>query len=140
MLKSVLLYLWQLPQNIAGFIISRFGKKMKMQVYDDEWLTFYYRKHFYHSAVSLGDYIIIDVHYLGKRKSIMYRTLKHEHGHQIQSKRLGPLYLIVIGLPSLCGNLIDRIFHKEWSGEKRNKWYYSQPWEHWADELGGVKR
>lgn len=28
-------------------------------------------------------------------------TLKHEYGHSIQSKILGPLYLIVIGLPSL---------------------------------------
>lgn len=139
-MKSVLLYLWQLPQNIVGFIISRFGKKMRLQVYGDEWLTFYYARHFCRSAVSLGNYIITDVCYLGKRKSIMYRTLKHEHGHQVQSKYLGPLYLIVVGIPSLCGNIIDMVFHKKWTSEKRRKWYYSRFPENWADRLGEVKR
>lgn len=136
MLKKILLWIWQLPQNIIGFILSRTGLKFP----DSDVATFYYRKNFFRSAVSLGNYIIIDVCYLEKRKSIMYRTVKHEHGHQLQSKRLGPLYLLVIGIPSLCGNIIDRVFHKKWSSEKRSKWYYSQPWEKWADELGGVER
>lgn len=136
MLKEILLWIWQMPQNIIGFILSRTGVKFP----DTDGTAFYYRKHFFRSAVSLGDYIIVDVCYLGKRKSVMYRTVRHEHGHQLQSKMLGPLYLLVIGIPSLCGNIIDRVFHSSWSRERRNRWYYSQPWEKWADELGEVDR
>ena len=41
------------------------------------------------------------------------------------------LYLIVIGLPSAVGNLLHRKIKFD---------YYKQPWEAWADKLGGVKR
>ena len=47
------------------------------------------------------------------------------------NKKFGPLYLIIIGLPSAIGNLIHRKFKFD---------YYKQPWEAWADKLGGVKR
>lgn len=94
---------------------------------EDEYIVYFYKK-FFNSGVSLGDYIIL------ARKNRDYKTIHHEHGHQIQSRRLGPLYLIVIGLPSLLGNIYSRIFHKS------AEWYYKQPWEAWADKLGGVER
>lgn len=78
------------------------------------------------SSVSLGQYILVDSDML-----VNYRTIAHEHGHQIQSLYLGPLCLVVIGLPSAIGNLLHRKI-------KFN--YYKQPWEAWADKLGGVKR
>ena len=59
----------------------------------------------------------------------------HEFGHTLQSKKLGWLYLFVIGLPSII-----------WAGcfdnyrKKHNKSYYSFYTERWADRLGGVKR
>lgn len=86
-------------------------------------------------GVSLGNYIFIDsdsAWYYGDD------TIHHEHGHQLQSQYLGWLYLIIIGLPSACGNLIDRITHHQHGSKKC--WYYKQPWEAWADKLGGVKR
>jgi len=52
-------------------------------------------------------------------------------GHQKQSLYLGWLYLIIIGLPSVTGNLLNRVIDFD---------YYKQPWEAWADKLGGVKR
>ncbi len=61
--------------------------------------------------------------------------LLHEYGHTLQSRKLGWLYLFVIGLPSII-----------WAGcfdnyrKKHNKSYYSFYTERWADELGGVKR
>lgn len=48
--------------------------------------------------------------------------------------------IFLIGIPSFIGNIFDRLFHKKWSVEKRITWYYKQPWEKWADTLGGVKR
>lgn len=136
MLKKIVLWIWQFPQNVIGLVISRTGVKSP----DTNEIMFYCKKNFFHSAVSLGNYIIVDVSYLGRRRPALFQTLRHEHGHQLQSLKLGPLYLFAIGIPSLCGNIIDRIFHINWSREKRNRWYYSQPWEKWADKLGEVER
>lgn len=90
------------------------------------------------NGVSLGNYVLLGTW-------AMYRDdiINHEYGHTAQSKILGPLYLILIGVPSGIGNRIDWWFHQPrngWSKEKADKWYYSQPWEKWADKLGNVKR
>ena len=112
---NVIKYIWQLPQNLLGLIVIKCSKAQESK---GIWYT---KEYFY---VSLGNYIIVN-------KSATKRTLKHEHGHQIQSLILGPLYLIVIGLPSAIGNLLWRKFHFD---------YYSTYWEAWADKLGGVNR
>lgn len=124
-MKNILLWIWQLPQNLIGFILSRFCVKY----YDH-----YSREKFFNSAVSLGDYRIF------QENQITVLGLKHEFGHSIQSRILGPFYLIFIGLPSLIGNIWDRVFHKKWNAEKRYIWYYNLSWEKWADELADVSR
>jgi hypothetical protein len=86
------------------------------------------------SGFSLGKYICLtDAH--------DFETLKHEGGHCAQSKILGWLYLLIIGIYSavFC-NLWDRWFHQKWAYERRVKWYYSRWSEAWADRLGGVER
>jgi hypothetical protein len=61
--------------------------------------------------------------------------IAHEYGHTIQSHKLGLVYLLVIGLPSLI-----------WAGcfekyrKKHGVSYYSFYTEKWADKLGGVER
>lgn len=61
------------------------------------------------SSVSLGLFLFVadDVSSLAKdcttdaqRKDFADRLLVHEYGHTIQSLLLGPLYLLVIGIPS----------------------------------------
>lgn len=129
MIKKIFLYLWQLPQNLLGLLIILCCKNKKMYGY---WVV-YWKAYF---GVCLGQYIIFsdDTYYVTSTK------LKHERGHQKQSLYLGWLYLIVIGLPSITGNIINRCFHKKWSLEKKLYWYYNQPWEKWADELSNIKR
>ena len=80
-----LLFLWQLPQNILGFIISRFAIKARSMNGE----VFYQWKR--NGGISLGNYIIVSDE----------RLLPHENGHRKQSIMLGPLYLVIIGLPSL---------------------------------------
>lgn len=75
-------------------------------------------------AVSLGEYRIMF-------NTPSMTTCKHEYGHTKQSRMLGPVYLLFIGLPSVIGNLLNRIIKFD---------YYKQPWEAWADKLGGVER
>ena len=134
-MKSILLWLWQFPQNIIGAILARNYKNIKIT---DDNIIVYYVSNIFRSDVSLGNYILLDYDaYYGFNDT---ETIKHEHGHQIQSMIFGPLYLIIIGLPSACGNLIDRYFHKDWDEIDADKWYFSQPWEAWADKLGKVNR
>lgn len=131
-LIKILLFIWQLPQNLIGFVISRNYKCVS----EIENHKIYFKEKFFGSGVSLGQFIVMDyIHYeqntLGK---------KHEIGHCKQSRILGIFYLLLIGIPSITGNIYDRLAHKRWTKEKRIKWYYSQPWEKSADKLGKVKR
>lgn len=135
--KKVLLWIWQFPQNIIGFCMTRKPEFISYCSADNSFPV-YFTNNVFGAGVCLGDYILLDYsNYVGKSN----RTdIKHEYGHHKQSTYLGWFYFIVIGIPSLCGNLIDRFFHKKWNDEKRCKWYYNLKWEKWADELGGVHR
>lgn len=130
-MKEILLYLWQLPQNLLGLLLLLWYKREKVY-HRLNGRTFYYTDEM-PSGISLGNYIIMN-------REDREDGMRHEYGHSIQSRILGPLYLLVIGIPSACGNLFDRLFHKKWHWSKQMKWYYNQPWEKWADELGNVKR
>lgn len=116
---SIARWVWQLPQHLLGIaIISLYDAE-----YDssrDVWIS--KEANF---GVSLGEYRVIGIHY--DRDDV----LKHEYGHTKQSRLLGPLYLLIIGLPSAVGNLVHRKIKFD---------YYKQPWERWADVLGGVNR
>ena len=125
-MKKVLLFIWQLPQNILGLLVILFtgAGKIKDGRYWVTGISFF--------GVSLGNYVIfgdMNDHYFPVEQTIM-----HEYGHQRQSKILGPLYLILIGIPSLLGNIIFRLFKID------SRHYYKLPWEAWADKLGGVVR
>jgi hypothetical protein len=89
------------------------------------------------AGVSLGRYNFLDLDFFLTNEG---RSRLHEYGHSRQSRMLGPLYLIIIGLPSLLGNIWDRLFHQGWESDERERWYFSLPWEKWADKLGGVSR
>lgn len=126
-MKKVILYVWQLPQNVLGLLVILVTRAKPVPEYG-VWYTKKYR-----FGVSLGSYII-----LGSRSTMT--SVNHEGGHQKQSQKLGWLYLPVIGLPSLAGNIIDRTLHRKWSSMRRTNWYYNLPWEKQADNLGGIYR
>ena len=124
-MKRIMLYLWQLPQNLVGWFVFNMLEAKSSPI--DKGVFLHHKSFF--SSVSLGKFIILNEYqYDGK-------TLRHEYGHQKQSQYLGWFYLPVIGLPSVIGNLIFRI---EFIRKRFN--YYHQPWEKWADKLGDVDR
>ena len=130
-IKESILWIWQLPQNLLGLGLLLWYKHEK-EYHRLNGRTFYYTTEM-PSGISLGDYIIMN-------RQDKKEGMKHEYGHSIDSRRLGPLYLLVIGLPSLLGNIYDRIFHKKWKPSDSVEWYYNQPWEKSADKNGGVDR
>ena len=131
----ILTEIWQFPQHIIAYVIILINcKSIKLMVSKDG-ISHYLVDHLFNRAISLGNYIFLD-----SDGNFSYKTIKHEFGHQKQSLMLGPLYLIIIGLPSIIGNIIDRIKYKYFRRHYDPDFYYKQPWEAWADKLGGVVR
>lgn len=129
-MKKVLSWLWQLPQNVIGLLVIFFtGARYNDISYKRE--DNHYLSKRFNFGVCLGEYII-----LGRtvNHAISYTSVRHEQGHRKQSRMLGPLYLVLIGLSSLLGNLVFILFNIP------EKYYYKLPWEAWADKLGGVER
>lgn len=126
---KILLYLWQLPQNLIGLLVILITNAKKTDAEFE-----YVANDFTPFGVSLGNYIIFG----GTVRN--ENSYKHEYGHHRQSLYLGWLYLFIVGIPSLIGNIWDRIAHKKWTVKKRINWYYSRFPENWADNLGGVVR
>ena len=131
----ILAEIWQLPQHIIAYVIMLVNRKSLKPMTNNDGILYYLVDNLFNCGVSLGNYIFLD-----SDGYYDYKTVKHEHGHQIQSLILGPLYLIVIGLPSIIGNIVDRIKRMYFRKNYNPKDYYKQPWEAWADKLGKVIR
>lgn len=121
---AIILYIWQLPQNLIGLILRLFY--IHSEKIEIDGIKVWYNKSF-RGGISLGNTILTG------SKNVF--TAKHEHGHQIQSMILGPFYLFVIGIPSICwawmyGTIIP------WTYNGYFKFYT----ESWADKLGKVIR
>lgn len=131
----ILSEIWQLPQHIIAYIIMLVNCKSVKPMINKDGILYYLVDHLFDCGVSLGNYIFLD-----SDGNYNYIMVRHERGHQIQSLILGPLYLIIIGLPSIIGNIINRIKYKYFKKYYNPDSYYKQPWEAWADKLGRVVR
>ena len=138
-MKKFLKRVWEAPQKAVAHLVKRFAKAEELTD-PDETLHIYLWGH--GGGMSLSNHIFLprrsfkDLGVDEIRNSKWHHDyLMHEYGHTIQSQKLGPIYLLVIGLPSLI-----------WAGcfetwrIKHKKSYYVFYTEKWADKLGGVSR
>lgn len=143
-IPKIFLWIWQLPQNLIGFFMSRFAKEIKIyKNRNGKEVKVYFTSNVFGCGISMGDYIMLDYsnYFFSSDMEWCYKSVLHEHGHQLQSKIFGPLYLIIIGITSaIFTNLWDRLFHKNWPATKRYKWYFTRFPENWADYTGHVNR
>ena len=126
-LIETILWVWQLPQNLLGFGMSLAFHHYGTVVMKDSSLRRFYWWPLL-SAISLGNYRFVNKY---SQISVAY----HEYGHTKQSKMLGPLYLFVIGIPSIVWCIIHTYvpyIYSRWS-------YYAFYTESWANKLGGIK-
>lgn len=124
-IKNLILFIWQLPQHIVALIYFGYLVMMCKDLgVDSRYKQAIVIPCVMRGAVTLGNYIFVGLN------SEYRKTVKHELGHTIQSKILGPLYLIVIGIPSItyCG--LRRLF-----SSLRKKNYYDFYTEKWANNL-----
>ena len=104
-IRNLILFIWQLPQHIVALIYFGYLVMMCKDLgVDSRYKQAIVIPCIMRGAVTLGNYVFVGL------TSEYRKTVKHELGHTIQSKILGPLYLIVIGIPSItyCG--LRRIF------------------------------
>lgn len=126
-LINILFYIWQLPQNLCGVLYKNISKNNRISVIENDdyrsvGAEVYLQKS--NGGVTLGKYIFINQDYTDKEA-----VIKHECGHVKQSKILGPLYLIIIGIPSL----LHAWFIHDYVCE--NSDYYHWYTEKWANKL-----
>lgn len=135
MLRSAALALWELPQNVLGVVnlaallarggvaqMARERGRLMVEITVD-------------GAVSLGYFVF----YSAKDNAYVPvgpENKDHEYGHSVQSRMLGPLYLPLVGIPSVS-RVGVAVMHRALTGKRWRGYYEGWP-ERQADELGGV--
>lgn len=128
---------WGLPQTILGFFVFLLNIKAEHFSYHGAVVTKWKNK----SSVSLGMFVFVtDEPFFYEKLKTQYskeelgnRLLVHEYGHTIQSLILGPLYLIVMGIPSTLWGFLPSCNKKR---KQQQISYFSFFTEHWANVLG----
>ncbi len=128
---------WGFLQSLLGGIQFLFHIREKHFFYHGAVVTIWKIK----SSVSLGMFVFVtDEPYFYEKLKDAYsmdelaqRLLIHEYGHTIQSLILGPLYLIVIGIPSTLWGFLPNTNKKR---KEQQISYFSFFTEKWANRLG----
>lgn len=132
----ILFFIWELPQNILGVVVFIFFG-IRRQIlgvgFERERLFIKTRR----TGVSLGSFVFWTTR--GERFPHIKNDIKqHEYGHTIQSRMFGPLYLLLVGIPSISRVIYSLLYYRR---HKRHwKGYFNGYPEDWADRLGKVRQ
>lgn len=140
-MKKVLYFIcqwtWGIAQSLVGLIVFLMNIRSKHYFYHGAVITEWKNK----SSVSLGMFVFVtdDPYFYPKLKreytkaELSKRLLVHEYGHTIQSLIFGPLYLIVMGIPSSLWGFLPSACRKR---KNERVSYFSFFTEKWANRLG----
>ncbi|MBD5128727.1 MAG: hypothetical protein HDT43_02195 [Ruminococcaceae bacterium] len=123
----ILQWTWGIIQNVVGFILFLANYRRLHFRYNGAVVTVWKSKR---GSMGLGMFIFLSESAMNENREF---TLMHEYGHTVQSCILGPLFLPVIGLPSLlwAGLPVLRRYR-----ERKSVAYYRLYTERWANFLG----
>ena len=127
---------WGILQTVLGFIVFLININNKHYFYDGAIVTARQAP----SSVSLGMFVFVTSNPRKDKRvenkipdeELSQRLLVHEYGHTIQSLIFGPLYLIVMGIPSTLWGFLPSYQKKRNSGVS----YFSFFTERFANYLG----
>lgn len=122
---TILLFLWQLPQNIVALIMYQFLFN-KTTVAKRNYAVCYMSKSM-NGGISLGNFVYVSYNLSKSEPHVMHEL----DGHTKQSKMLGPLYLLVIGIPS--------ILWAAFRNKQKHPNYYSFYTEKWANKCANIE-
>ena len=112
---------WELPQTILGFLIAVILNWTNRL----DWVNHKYgstslKLSGLFGGMSLAPFIIGDEQLIGASHNHLFQ---HEFGHIMQSKIWGPLYLLIIGLPSLVSAIVNdyNTHMRKWQEQDANK-------------------
>ena len=128
---------WGLIQSSLGLVVFLLNINKPHHFYHGAIVTHWKCK----SSVCLGLFIFVaDEPYFYEKLKDSYhkddlssRLLIHEYGHSLQSLILGPLYLIVMGIPSTLWGFMPHCSKKR---KEQNISYFAFFTERWANYLG----
>ena len=128
---------WGLPQTLLGFAVLLANLRRPHRTYHGAIVTEWKDT----SSVSLGMFVFVtaEPYFCEKLKDsfskdeLCRRLLVHEYGHTVQSLILGPLYLIVMGIPSTLWGFSPLAAKKR---RERKISYFDFFTESWANRLG----
>ena len=139
-MKTVLYLLvqstWGILQTLLGLLVFLFHVNKPHRLYHGAVVTEWNSR----SSVSLGLFVFItnEPYFYEKlqdeytKEELSHRLLVHEYGHTVQSLMLGPLYLIVMGIPSTLWGFLPYYANQR----KQGRSYFSFFTEFWANRLG----
>ena len=119
---TALQWTWGLPQTAAGAVLYLKHRNDEHFSYRGATATVWNSDR----GVSLGKFIFVPA------KSSEF-LIDHEYGHTIQSLILGPMYLFLVGAPSMAWNRLPYFANKR---KKTGRSYYSALFERTANQLG----
>lgn len=128
---------WGFLQTLLGSIVFLLHRKEQHYSYHGAVVTVWKSK----SSVSLGMFVFVTSEpYFAEKfaekmraDELSSRLLVHEYGHTIQSLILGPLYLLVIGIPSTLWGFLPSLNRKR---REKQISYFDFFTEKWANSLG----
>ena len=123
---NILLAIWQLPQIIIGLIMLLIFRNKTTYTNPYNHITVWNinsGKVFGRACFSTGPIIVTC-------DGVSERTLRHETGHSYDSTLFGPLFHIIVSIPSICLFWYRKIKKKDFD------WYYSHFPENRAEKYG----
>lgn len=128
---------WGILQTALGAAVFLLHLKEKHFAYHGAVITLWKSK----ASVSLGMFVFVtdEPNFCEKLKDdytkeeLSRRLLVHEYGHSVQSLILGPLYLLLMGVPSTVWGFSPSLARKR---REEQRSYFSFFTEKWANALG----
>lgn len=123
-ITDIILWIWQLPQNLLGLLVMLFLRPVETVC--DTGYARVYRTASISGGISLGCYAFVSPSLSYREEAVLHEGV----GHPRQSRMLGPLYLLVICIPSAVNESRCSI-----KGRDSDNFYT----ERWADRLAGLR-
>ena len=128
----VIQFTWGLPVNLAGLLVFLCCKRSHREKFCNSVVTYLPGNR---GGLSLGIFIFLSIQGVDERR----RLCVHEYGHTIQCLFLGPLYWLVVAIPSIVWYHFFTDFRK--NHQISYDTLYCERWATaWGEKWSGIQK